>query len=392
MPGSRAFIPFALPDIGEEEIEEVVDSLRSGWITTGVKSKRFEDDFAEYIGSDTRAVSVNSATAGMHLVLEALGVGQDDTVITTPYTFTATAEVVRYLGADPVFADVDSASFNLDPSALEDKLREYPDAKCVIPVHIAGQSCDMETIGNIAEKVGIDVMEDAAHALPATHNGRNIGAISKATVFSFYATKPITTGEGGMIVSGDQALIDRARTMRLHGISKDVFDRYVAETPSWYYEVIAPGYKYNMSDISAAIGIHQLRKAEAFLNRRSEIAKKYNDGLRDLPLVTPKVVRPEDIHSWHLYIIQLELERLDINRDKVIELLSELGIGTSVHFIPLHLHPYWRDRYGFVPESFPNALFVYQRSISLPIYTRMSDEQVERVIEAVRNVLLSHSR
>lgn len=392
MPVSRPFIPFALPDIGEEEIEEVVDSLRSGWITTGVKSKRFEDDFAEYIGSDIRAVSVNSATAGMHLVLEALGIGHDDTVITTPYTFTATAEVVRYLGADPVFADIDSGSFNIDPSSLEEKLREYPDAKCVIPVHIAGQSCDMDAIGYIAQKAGIEVMEDAAHALPATYKGRNIGTISKATVFSFYATKPITTGEGGMIVSEDPALIDRVRTMRLHGISKDVFDRYVAKKPSWYYEVIAPGYKYNMSDISAAIGIHQLRKAEAFLNRRSEIARRYNDGLQDLPLIVPKVVRPEDIHSWHLYIIQLELGRLDINRDKVIELLSEQGVGTSVHFIPLHLHPYWRDRYRFVPESFPNALSVYQCSVSLPIYTRMSDEEVERVIEAVRDILLSHLR
>jgi len=386
------FLPFALPDIGEEEIAEVVDCLRSGWITTGPKARAFESQFVEFVGGGVQAISVNSATAGLHLALEACGIGPGDIVVTTPYTFTASAEVVRYLGADILLADIDSRTFNIDPEEVARVTRGNRQVKALLPVHFAGQACEMDALGQVAERAGIPVVEDAAHALPTTYRGRLIGTLSNVTVFSFYATKTVTTGEGGMLVTADAAIAERARMMRLHGINRDVFDRYRAHVPSWYYEVVAPGFKYNMPDIAAAIGVHQLRKAHQFRDRRAAIAARYDAGLADLPLRTPQSAYADDVHSWHLYVIQLELERLTISRNRVIELLAELGIGTRVHFIPLHLHPYWRDRYGYAPESYPRAFDAYQRAISLPIYTRMSDADVERVIATVRQVLLRHSR
>lgn len=385
------FLPFALPDIGEEEIAEVVRCLRSGWITTGPMARQFENDFAQFIGGGVEAVSVNSATAGLHLALEALGIGPGDRVLTTPYTFTATAEVVRYLGAEPVFADIDPDTFNLDPAAAAEVLKREPAVRAIIPVHFAGQSCEMDALAKLAATAGIYVVEDAAHALPATWKGAMIGALpSAATVFSFYATKTIATGEGGMIVSRNKDLLARARTMRLHGINRDVFDRYQSKTPAWYYEVVAPGFKYNMPDVAAAIGVHQLRKAGQFRQRRAAIAAAYTAAFAALPLRTPVVVHPDELHAWHLYVIQLDLAALRIGRDKVIELLAERGIGTSVHFIPLHLHPYWRDRYGFRPGDFPLALQAYERAVSLPIHTRLSDDDVSRVIQTVRDVLLAN--
>jgi len=385
------FIPFAIPDIGEEEIAEVVRCLRSGWITTGPMARQFESDFAQFIGGGVEAVSVNSATAGLHLALEALGIGPGDRVLTTPYTFTATAEVVRYLGAEPVFADIDPRTFNLDPAAAAEVLKRESAVKAIIPVHFAGQSCEMDELGKLAATAGIHVVEDAAHALPATWKGAMIGALpTAAAVFSFYATKTIATGEGGMIVSRNKELLARARTMRLHGINRDVFDRYQSKTPAWYYEVVAPGFKYNMPDVAAAIGVHQLRKAGQFRQRRAAIAAAYTVGFADLPLRTPVVVHPDELHAWHLYVLQLDLPALRIGRDRVIELLAERGIGTSVHFIPLHLHPYWRDRYGFRPGDFPQALQAYERAVSLPIHTRLSADDVSRVIETVRDVLLAN--
>ena len=385
------FIPFAIPDIGEEEIAEVVRCLRSGWITTGPMARQFESDFAQFIGGGVEAVSVNSATAGLHLALEALGIGPGDRVLTTPYTFTATAEVVRYLGAEPVFADIDPRTFNLDPAAAAEVLKRESAVKAIIPVHFAGQSCEMDELGKLAATAGIHVVEDAAHALPATWKGAMIGALpTAAAVFSFYATKTIATGEGGMIVSRNKELLARARTMRLHGINRDVFDRYQSKTPAWYYEVVAPGFKYNMPDVAAAIGVHQLRKAGQFRQRRAAIASAYTVGFADLPLRTPVVVHPDELHAWHLYVLQLDLPALRIGRDRVIELLAERGIGTSVHFIPLHLHPYWRDRYGFRPGDFPQALQAYERAVSLPIHTRLSADDVSRVIETVRDVLLAN--
>jgi dTDP-4-amino-4,6-dideoxygalactose transaminase len=256
----------------------------------------------------------------------------------------------------------------------------------MIPVHFAGQACDMTALGALAREHSIPVMEDAAHSLPCTFEGRAIGTLSEVTVFSFYATKTIATGEGGMIVSADPALLQRVRTMRLHGINRDVFDRYTSTAPKWYYEVVAPGYKYNMPDTAAALGIHQLRKAWRFLERRREIAQRYDRELAGLPLRTPHVARPQDVHSWHLYVLQLELDALTIGRDRFIELMAERGIGCSVHFIPLHLQPYWRDRYRLQPEDFPVASDVYRRAVSLPIYTRMTDDDVGRVIAAVRDI------
>jgi dTDP-4-amino-4,6-dideoxygalactose transaminase len=389
---SGMFLPFALPEIGEEEIAEVVECLRSGWITTGPKAKRFEEDFAAAIGGGVEAVSCNSATAGLHLALEALGIGPGDQVLTTPYTFTATAEVVRYLGADPVFADIDPRTFNLDPRAAAAAAARCPRLKALLPVHVAGQCCDMDALGRLAREYGVPVVEDAAHTLPATFAGKPVGTLSEVTVFSFYATKTITTGEGGMVVSRDRAVLQRIRTMRLHGIDRNVFDRYTSTAPRWYYEVIAPGFKYNMPDIAAALGIQQLKKARRFHARRAAIARMYTEQLTGLPLRTPTVVRPADTHSWHLYIIQLELEALTIDRARFIELMAEQGVGCSVHFIPLHLQPYWRDRYHLKPGSFPAAFDVYQRAVSLPIYTRMSDADVERVIRAVRAIVTRFAR
>lgn len=385
------FLPFALPQIGQEEIDEVVDSLRSGWITTGPKARRFEEDFSAFIGA-RYAVAVNSATAGLHLALEAVGIGPGDKVITTPYTFTATAEVIRYLGADPVFIDIDQKTFNLDPQKVEDYLSSaassgQPLPKAVIPVHFGGQACEMDAICRLAEKYSMKIVEDAAHALPAIYKGRMIGTIGDLTVYSFYVTKTIATGEGGMVVTENEEWARRIRAMRLHGINRDVFDRYRSDKPSWYYEVVAPGFKYNMPDIAAAIGIHQLRKVEVFRRKREAIARQYNEMFTDLSCKVPHIARPADRHAWHLYVIQLELENISMGRDRFIELMAEKGIGTSVHFIPLHIHPYWRDRYGFQPEDFPNAYHAYERAVSLPIYPKMTEGDVERVIAAVKEIL-----
>jgi dTDP-4-amino-4,6-dideoxygalactose transaminase len=246
----------------------------------------------------------------------------------------------------------------------------------------------MESVLDLSREYGIRVIEDAAHALPCTHKGRMIGTIGDATVFSFYVTKPLSTGEGGMVVTASERIAKRMKIMRLHGIDREVWDRYTSKKPQWYYEVVAPGFKYNMPDLMAAIGIHQLKKINQFQSRREEIAIRYNEAFADLPLRTPRLARPEDTHAWHLFVIQLELENIKISRDRFIERMAEKGIGTSVHFIPLHLHPYWRDRYGFEPDDFPVALDCYRRAVSLPIYSKMTDDDVERVIKAVKDILV----
>ena len=382
------FLPFALPDIGEEEIAEVVDSLRSGWLTTGPKTQRFEREFADFIGSGVQALAVNSATAGLHLVLEAFGIGQGDEVITTPYTFTATAGVVRHLGADPVFVDIDPNTFNLDPTKIERAITER--TKAIIPVHFAGMACDMQPIIEIARRHGLKVLEDAAHALPATYQSRLVGSLdTDATVFSFYATKTITTGEGGMIVTRDHAIAERCRAMRLHGISRDAFDRYTSTKPSWHYEVIAPGFKYNLTDIASSIGLQQLKKAWAFQERRQKMAERYDAELADLPITLPPQPENDDLHSWHLYAIRLD-DSAGISRDEFIQQMSARGIGCSVHFIPLHLHPYWRNAYDLQPHDFPMAWRAYERAVSLPLYTKMTDDDQTRVIEAVKSILTGH--
>ena len=383
---SNQFIPFALPDIGEEEISEVVDSLRSGWVTTGPKVKKFEEMFIEFLGDDDlHPVSVNSATSGLHLALEALGVRAGDEVIVPTHTFTATAEVVRYMGATPVFIDVDDKTSNITATAIEAAIS--PKTKAVIPVHFAGLSCEMDAIISIARERNIRIIEDAAHALPTTHNGNLIGTLnSDVTVFSFYANKTMTTGEGGMLITRDINIANRAKQMRLHGISRDAFDRFTSVTPSWQYEVIAPGYKYNLTDIAASIGIHQLKKVERLQRRRSDIAYYYNEKLKDLSLKLPSLPATGDKHSWHLYVVQLD-EKSAISRNRFIELMHNNGIGCGVHYIPLHLHVYWRDTFSLTPEMFPNSQSMYEKSVSLPIYSKMSDGDVERVVSTVSKVL-----
>ena len=382
---NNLFLPFALPDIGEEEIAEVVDSLKSGWVTTGAKTKKFEQDFAEFVGENIDAVAVNSATAGLHLALEAIGIGLDDEVITTSYTFTATAEVIRYLGANPVFVDVDPITFNIDISKIESAITSR--TKAIIPVHFAGLACDMDSIIDIAKRHNLKVIEDAAHALPARYKGNLIGSLqTDATVYSFYATKTITTGEGGMIVTRDRDIAKRCRVMRLHGISKDAFDRYSSTKPAWHYEVVAPGYKYNMTDIAASMGIHQLRKAEGFQLRRQKLATFYDHELEGLPIILPPHAPKGDLHAWHLYVIRLT-DDVCVSRDDFIRQMADKGICCSVHFIPLHLHPYWRDTYALKPEDFPHALCSYEHAVSLPLYTKMTDADASRVVAAIKTVL-----
>jgi dTDP-4-amino-4,6-dideoxygalactose transaminase len=379
------FVPFALPEIGEEEISEVVSCLRSGWVTTGPKAKQFEADFATFLGGDVEAIAVNSATAGLHLALEAIGIGAGDEVITTTHTFTATAEVIRYMGADPVFVDIDNKTLCIDVNAIEAAIT--PHTKAIMPVHFAGRAAAMGPILALARKHGLRVVEDAAHALPTSCDGKLIGTLdSDVTVFSFYANKTITTGEGGMLVTRNQEIAKRVRIMRLHGINRDAFDRFTAKVPSWYYEVVAPGFKYNMTDIAAAMGIHQLRKANEFRRKRAAIVDLYNKGLADCPIIRPPRAAEGDIHSWHLYVIQLG-DSVGIGRDQFVERLFERQIGCSVHYIPLHLQPYWRDTYGLTPEMFPVSQHVYERTLSLPLYSRMTASDAERVILAVREAL-----
>lgn len=381
----NSFLPFALPEIGEEEIAEVVTALRSGWVTTGPKTKQFETDFVEYLGGGLEAIAVNSATAGLHLGLEALGVGPGDEVITTTHTFTATAEIIRYLGADPVFVDVDASTLCIDVAAVEAAIT--PRTRAIIPVHFAGRSADMTALLSVARKHGLRVMEDAAHALPATCGGKMIGTLdSDVTVFSFYANKTITTGEGGMLVTRNPEIAKRARVMRLHGINRDAFDRFTSKAPSWYYEIVAPGFKYNMTDIAASMGIHQLKKANAFQQKRTHIAALYDQALADLPIIRPPHAADGDIHSWHLYVIQLD-DTVRVSRDQFIERMFAQGIGCSVHYIPLHLQPYWRDTYKLTPEMFPVSQRIYVRTLSLPLYTRMTEDDVARVVAAVKEAL-----
>jgi dTDP-4-amino-4,6-dideoxygalactose transaminase len=391
------FIPFALPDIGDEEIDEVADSMRTGWITTGPKVKRFEEEFKEYVGAKY-AIAVNSATAGLHLSLEALGVGEGDEVITTTYTFTATAEVIKYLNARAVLVDVDERSINIDVEKIKSAIT--PRTKAIIPVHIAGLPCNMGEIHALANRHNISVVEDAAHAFPAYYCGKIVGSLgSNATVFSFYATKTITTGEGGMIVTDDENIAKRCNVMRLHGIDREVFNRYRSKKAAWSYEVIAPGYKYNMTDIAAAIGIHQLKKADRFRKRRAKIASMYDaflgkyEDLLSLPYCKmPEVIKDElnTNHAWHLYVLSVNPKFM--HRDEFIDRMSSLGIGTSVHFIPLHRHPYWKQALGFGDGDFPFADKVYSSAVSLPIYSKMTDDDVECVLSAIKKIVEDPSR
>ncbi|MEW5956398.1 MAG: DegT/DnrJ/EryC1/StrS family aminotransferase [Chloroflexota bacterium] len=429
------FLPFALPDTDDSEINAIAEAIHCGWITTGPKARQFEAEFAAHVGAK-HAIAVNSCTAAMHLALEAAGLRHGDLVLTTPYTFAATAEVIRYFNATPVFVDVEPDTLNIDPvqlrQAVATLIGEHQSLtatgrvnggrrpaiggrlKAIIPVHLAGLPVELDAIYDLAGQYNLAVIEDAAHAFPAKYKGRFIGsaltadhgpqtavkttaddrlttaegalsAVSgrwSAVCFSFYATKTITTGEGGMICTDDETLAGRCRIMALHGINKDAWKRYTAEG-SWYYEIIAPGYKYNMTDIAAAMGLAQLQKAGRMWQRRREIARRYNEAFSCVPELQIPGDRAECRHAWHLYVLRLNVERLNVSRNEFIEQLKVRNIGTSIHFIPLHLHPYYRQTYGYQPDDFPVAFKEFQRVVSLPIYSKMSDEDVADVIRAV---------
>jgi dTDP-4-amino-4,6-dideoxygalactose transaminase len=379
------FLPFAVPDIGDEEIEAAVDALRSGWLSTGPRVRAFEEDFADFLGGGVHAVALNSATAGLHLALEALGIGPGDEVLVPTWTFTATAEVVRYVGAEPVLVDVDPGTLNIDLDAADAQIT--PHTRAIIPVHFAGLPVARADLDRFAAGHGLAVVEDAAHALPATSDGVAVGTgASAATIFSFYATKTVTTGEGGMLVTRSEDIARRARVMRLHGISRDAFDRYRSRLPSWRYEVIAPGFKYNLSDPAAAIGRVQLKRVWQMRERRAAIADIYAAQLKDLPVDLPADVRGEDIHSWHLFVIRLRADS-PCGRDAFIDRMAELGVTCSVHFIPLHMHPYWRERYVLEDAAFPVATAAFEHVVSLPLYSKMTDADVDLVVEAAKRAL-----
>ena len=381
------FLSFSPPAVGEEEIAEVTDALRSGWITTGPRVARFEEEFAALVGAEA-ALGLSSGTDAMQIGLATLGVGQGDEVITTPMTFCPTAPVIEHVGATPVLVDVEPDTLCIDPEKIEAAIG--PKTKAILPVHLYGHPCDMEALLAIAEEHGLHVVEDAAHALPARSGDRVVGSIGAFTAFSFYATKNLTTAEGGML-TGSKELIDRARPWALHGMSHDAHSRYEAGG-SWYYEVVLPGFKCNMTDLQAALGLSQLEKLEGFQRRRREIVARYHEAVADVSAVEVPVERPGVESAWHLYVIRLDLESLTIDRARFIEELAARNIGTSVHFIPVHLHPYYRDRYGFAPEDFPVTYDAFQRIISLPLHPRLSDRDVDDVIEAVAEVAKIHGR
>ncbi len=382
------FLPFHTPDIGEEEVTEVVQVLRSGWLTTGTKAKQFENEFAAMVGA-RHAIAVNSCTAALHLALEALGVREGDEVIVPTMTFAATAEVVTYLKAKPVLVDSTPDTLNISPDAVEQAIT--PRTKAIVPVHFAGHPCEMSWIHAVAQAHNLAVVEDAAHALPARYRGKMIGSLSDLTCFSFYATKNITTGEGGMVTTDDADLAARVRIMSLHGLSRDAWSRYTAQG-SWYYEILSPGFKYNLTDIAAALGLAQLAKCDRFWKARDRVAALYRDGFRDVPEIVCPSAADHVQHAWHLYVIQLDLEALRIDRNEFIAQLQRAGIGCSVHFIPLHLHPYYRDSYGYKPADFPTAQAAFERIVSLPLYPKMTEADIQRVITVVRNIVKGNRR
>jgi dTDP-4-amino-4,6-dideoxygalactose transaminase len=384
MRNRETFLRFAVPDVDEAEIAEVAEVLRAGWLTSGHRVMRFEKEFAAFVGAK-HAVAVNSCTAAMHLALEAIGLKPSDEVIVPTYTFAATAEVVRYFGARPVLVDASPLSLCIDPAKVEAAVT--PRTRAIIPVHMAGRAAEMDEIGAIAARHNLKVIEDAAHSFPTKYRGRMVGSLSDFTCFSFYATKTLTTGEGGMICTDNEAWADRCRVMSLHGISHHAWKRYTAEG-SWYYEVVAPGFKYNMTDIAAAIGMVQLHKTERMLEQRVRIAARYTAAFRPLPELEPAPEAPADgQHAWHLYMLRLNLDSLTIDRARFFDELKARNIGASVHFIPLHLHPYYRETYGYKPDDFPIAFREFQREVSLPIYSKMTDDDVQDVIAAVTDIV-----
>jgi dTDP-4-amino-4,6-dideoxygalactose transaminase len=383
----RDFLLFAPPSVGEDEIDEVVETLRSPWITTGPRAKHFEEEFATYVGAPS-ALALNSCTAGLHLALRGMDIGPGDEVITTPLTFTATVNVIEHVGARPVLADVVPDTLNIDPERVAAAIT--PRTRAIVVVHYAGHPVDLDPIEEIARAHGIVVIEDAAHALPACYKGRTIGGGTNPVAFSFYATKNLTTAEGGML-TGAPDFIDEARVLSLHGMSRDAWKRY-AKGGTWKYDVVVPGFKYNMPDILAAIGLRQLEKLARFQRRRREVADRYTQAFSELEALEVPVEHAEVRHAWHLYVLRIRPELMRIDRDRFIDELDARNIGTSVHFIPVHLHQYYRCKYSYVPDSFPVSFANYERMVSLPIHPGLSDEDVADVIEAVRDVVETYRR
>jgi len=387
------FLPFAPPLIGEEEIEEVVRTLRGGWLTTGPRTSQFESEFAQYVGAPA-ALAVNSATSAMHVALAALGIGEGDAVVTTTMTFASTVHVIEHQRARPLLVDVEKDTLNIDPSQVEATIKRTPGVKAIMPVHLYGHPSEMDAIYDIARRHGLAVVEDAAHSLPARYHGRMIGTppsgfdLPNLVAFSFYATKNLTTGEGGML-TGPAELLEDARMWSLHGMSRDAYKRYTAEG-SWRYEVVLPGFKYNMPDIQAAIGLHQLKRLHSMQSRRMAIVAQYDEALGQLEELETPVARPGVDSAWHIYLLRLRPGRLKIDRAAFIEELRMRNVGASVHFIPVHLHPYYRDRYRLRPEDFPVAQSEFERMLSLPLSPAHTDQDVADVIEAVTDVVRQH--
>jgi perosamine synthetase len=381
-------IPFHSADVGEEEAQAAAEVIRSGWLTMGPKTIEFEKQFAAYVGAK-HAVGVSSCTAALHLALDAIGLKQGDEVLVPTTTFTSTAEVVCYFKAKPVLVDVDAKTLCMNPVDAERRITDK--TRAVIPVHYAGQPCDMDAIQAMAKRHGLRVVEDAAHALPASYHGVRVGAISELTAFSFYATKTLTTGEGGMVTTDNEELATRMRMMRLHGIGRDAWKRYSAEG-SWYYEVLDTGFKYNLTDIQSAIGIVQLGKCDQMREARAKVASRYSQAFAaEQRLEVPTIMEGCET-AWHVYPLRLNLETLSITRSEMIEELKRRGIGTSVHFIPLHMHPYYKNTYGYRDEDFPVASQQYQRYVSLPIFPRMTESQIDYVIENVLEIIKAAAR
>ena len=381
-------LPFFVPDVGEAEITAVSETLKSGWLTAGPRARQFENEFAERVGCK-HALAVNSATSALHLALEAVGVTQGDEVLVPTMTFTATAEVVVHLKATPVLVEVHPDTLTIDPDAIESKIT--PRTKAIVPVHFGGHPCDMDRVLAIARKHNLKVIEDAAHALPAVHKGKMVGTIGDVTCFSFYVTKSMTTGDGGMVTTDDPALAEHMRIMSLHGVSRDAWHRQTFPN-SWQYDVLFPGYKYNMTDILAAMGVEQLRRMDGFWRVRQRYAEIYDRLLSEIPGVRVPRVDKDMQHAWHLYIIQLELEQFTISRNEFMERLLLADIGTSVHYKPLHMHPYYRDAWGFQPDDFPVARDAFDRIVSLPIYSRMREDQLYQVVATIRRTLAACRR